>query len=80
VAGGEPEQWISVEERLPEKNGEYLVCSERGVETADYFSDSKSWETVRTYGSDCESRTIYFVTDWMPLHALPAPPQGKEQK
>lgn len=66
------EGWISVKESgNPAENGEYLVSSPSGVETADYYLGSMSWETVRTYGIDSESRTIYDVEWWRPLPTAP---------
>lgn len=62
-------EWISVEERLPDGNGVFLVSlKESGYENLVYFD-------VRRY-EDGEWRSIpdkLTVSHWMPL---PAPPKG----
>jgi hypothetical protein len=63
-------EWISVEERLPEENGVFIVSlKESGYEYLVYFD-------VRSY-ADGEWRNIpdkFTVSHWMPL---PEPPQMK---
>ena len=61
--------WISVEERLPEKDTRVLVFSECGVEVFEYEGDDKwwaddGWVHTNTYG----------ITHWQPL---PEPPKMK---
>ena len=59
--------WVSVDEQLPEHEGEYLVChwgmfngqkTQRYVDRDFFYSETKEWD--KTY-----------VTHWQPL---PAPP------
>ena len=59
------QEWISVEERLPEKGGSYLVFSSKSktVFTAHYWLSDR-WAN-RANGQ--------FITHWMPL---PQPPKG----
>ena len=73
-------QWISVEERLPERNGEYIVtaCDEGEpydeiiwndtvVVCAEYYKGCWIWEENNT-----EYSLDGIVTHWMPL---PEPPK-----
>lgn len=61
-------EWISVEDRLPEHNGLYLIYDEDTVRIADY------WAAV--YGpvwNDMNDHNIrYWSRYWMPL---PEPPK-----
>lgn len=61
--------WISVKDRLPKKEGDYLVYALLGMEdsgiTIKYFYDSKRWEG---YGGE-------WITHW---RRLPKPPKEKE--
>ena len=73
-------QWVSVEERLPERNGEYIVtaCDEGEpydeiiwndtvVVCAEYYKGCWTWEENNT-----EYSLDGIVTHWMPL---PEPPK-----
>lgn len=57
--------WISVDERLPERQGTYLVHTVKGAIKFGEF---------RSYLVNDEPQFDYFVTHWMPL---PEPPQVK---
>ena len=60
------DKWISVKDRLPDRDGWYLVMIKWADEaTTLYFSDD--------YWRDIEDE-IYSVTHWMPL---PMPPKGE---
>ncbi len=55
-------QWISVKDRLPEKNGNYLVCTKAmSVFTTHYWTDETRWSHYTNH-----------ITHWMPL---PDPPK-----
>ncbi len=61
-----PNQWISVDDRYPEKDGLYLChFTDKTIETFDYQSEDAD---DRTWGVH-----NYLVTHWMPL---PEPPKG----
>ena len=73
-------QWVSVEDRLPERNGTYIVtaCDEREpydmiiwndtvVVCAEYYKGCWTWEENNT-----EYSLDGIVTHWMPL---PEPPK-----
>lgn len=75
-------EWVSVEERLPEKHSEYIVCAcdegepvderiwgDTVVVCADYYDGTFTW-----YEGNTEYDISDIVTHWMPL---PAPP-GKD--
>ncbi len=67
--------WISVEDRLPEKEGDYLVYGDTWrVKIKVLKFDRHSDKSIRLRfwwsGSECNS-----VTYWMPL---PSPPKNKE--
>ena len=82
------QKWIPVTERLPEKDGEYLVFEKSvyGTRTrtlrfakdgrkVDKYDFHREWKNVWFY-YDCEwgHITIDTVTHWMPL---PEPPKGE---
>ena len=80
-----PNNWIRVEDRLPERTGTYLVFYHEWSDGAflptyeDYkiramrFLDSKRWCYPICMDKRCESDTHREVTHWMPL---PEPPEG----
>lgn len=67
-------KWISVEEKLPDKDGRYLVCDGGDVLEAQFYLTGQlrrpEWSTTDCY----ESEDLYHVTHWMPL---PEPPEGE---
>ena len=72
--GPEPKSpWINVEERLPEKNDEFLVkCSDCDYAIpADWFDGT--WKTMRGYGNEGEALELHLVTHWM---LMPDPPEA----
>ena len=66
-------KWISVEERLPETSGRYLVCIScpRGewIESNRYDDSEHAWEADAPGYHECSTD---YVTYWMPL---PEPPK-----
>ena len=82
------QQWISVEDRLPEKTGSYLVfyhewsggaflptyddCTIRVMR----FLDSRKWRYPVCVDKRCEADTNRAVTHWMPL---PEPPKEAQK-
>lgn len=69
--GYRKQEWISVEERLPEHLENVLACDTEGkIHTATYVA----YDTGR--GVFCSPvRNVHHFTHWMPL---PAPPKGGE--
>lgn len=78
-----PNEWVSVEERLPYNHGEYIVCvcdedesideqiwGDTVVVFADYYDGTFTW-----YEGDEEYDISDIVTHWMPL---PAPPTKED--
>jgi len=65
-------RWISVEERLPEKHVEVLICTE------DYGKNELGFATVAVWdGSEWietwdRQKSVHYVSHWMPL---PEPPK-----
>ena len=58
------DKWVSVDERLPEEEGKYIVCTEKNtVYCAKYHAKGKF------FGTDMHTH----ITHWQPL---PAPPKG----
>ena len=84
----ETSKWIPVSERLPEKDGEYLVfeIARYGTQTrtlrfakdgrkVDKYDFRRGWKNVWFYyDSEWGHITIDTVTHWMPL---PEPPKGE---
>lgn len=60
------QDWISVEDRLPDVEGKYLVCIANGRVHIDYFIDD--------YCNGHPAFGRYAVTHWMPF---PEPPKGE---
>lgn len=66
-----PDKWVSVKDRLPEKQGEYIAFDGKSVFGAYYEGgtlDTKWTDTTEWYRD-------YVVTHWMPL---PKPPKEDE--
>ena len=63
-------EWISVEDRLPEREGKYLVYTVKG---AIRFGEYRSYLVGDS--KFCGPQFDYYVTHWMPL---PDPPKGGE--
>lgn len=58
-------EWISVEDRMPEREGTYLVCTYKRAIKFDFYGH---------YGVRDKPQFDYDVTHWMPL---PQPPEMK---
>ena len=56
--------WVSVEDRLPEKKGDYIAYTKDGIVWSYFFDDG--W--VDSLGYDTDT-----VTHWMPLPEPPEP-------
>lgn len=73
-------KWVSVEERLPEESGNYLVVLDRGepeVHEAVFYmyKDTPNWrDPVEEY------EKYKFVTHWMPLPEPPGQLHSEEEK
>ena len=70
------QKWIPVTERLPEKNGTYLVLwTNKAVSDAEYESTYKSFGYWIDILLDTDEEWIAYqhITHWMPL---PEPPKG----
>ena len=66
VAGYRKQEWISVDERLPESRKFVIVCDEYGnVGEAYFYKQDRKFEWV-------DDEEIAFATHWMPL---PEPPK-----
>ena len=62
----EADRWIPVSERLPDKNGNYLVCLNNGGITTDIFDEEELFMGFWGY-----------MTHWRPL---PKAPESEENK
>lgn len=60
-------KWISVEDRLPDESGSYLVCTRRSYAfTAHFYLNTNEWK------SHFAGSAGKHITHWMPL---PEPPK-----
>lgn len=70
------QEWISVDERLPQKSGDYLTYHEhRSCGVLYYNADIKLWNV---YYSDDVRNAIRSITHWMPLPKAPKMKGGAE--
>lgn len=71
------QKWIPVSERLPDKDGEYLVrFADKGISNTEYESKFGSfgyWLSIM-WDEDADWFPYVGVTHWMPL---PEPPKGE---
>lgn len=57
-------KWITIKERLPEKEGTVLACTHYGKTVTAYFMDiSNEWDVTGFDGA----KELSFITAWMPL-------------
>ena len=82
------QEWISVDDRLPEKDGAYLVTTNsfgdrqsvklrwfaKDGENVDAYDLAGQKDVWYLYDIECGYVSIKTVTHWMPL---PEPPKGK---
>ena len=66
--------WVSVDERLPECEGSYIVYTERGSIYASHFYTEKRFASGYVREAQWSQRGTVKVTHWMPL---PEPPKGE---
>lgn len=71
IAGLNADKWISVEERLPEENGSYLVVGKTKTAHTSHF-----YKELKIHGKVFSAHfSNKYVTHWMPL---PEPPGESE--
>lgn len=68
--------WISVEERLPEKHVEVLICTEDYGKNELGFANTAVWDGSEWIETWNRKESIPYVSHWMPL---PAPPKEVSQ-
>ena len=68
------QEWISVTERLPEKEDTYLVYTERGSVYSSHFYAEMKFASGYVREASWSQRGKVKVTHWMPL---PQPPKGE---
>jgi len=67
-------EWIKVEDRLPEKEGTYLVCAKEyeKATVAEYnMIGGKKWIALQNVGTYDDWDYDCIVTHWMPLPENP---------
>ena len=67
--------WISVEERLPEKHVEVLICTEDYGKNELGFANTAVWDGSEWIETWNRKESIPYVSHWMPL---PVPPKEVE--
>lgn len=77
-AGCRKQEWISVDERLPNESGYFLVYIPRESAgfrvNAYYYCENETWED----GNGMASSEYYGITHWMPLPEAPKMKGGAE--
>lgn len=64
------QEWISVEEALPDDSVEVILCTRSGIVVTGYYDKyRKNWVQYYAGGALC-----VVVTHWMPM---PEPPKGE---
>lgn len=77
--GYRKQEWISVDERLPEESGVYVACTDNGNPmTLDYSAKHKLFNSFDSYPRDVAEGFAIPVTHWMPLPEAPKMKGGKE--
>ena len=66
------QEWISVEDRLPEKSGYYLVFTDIG--RIALLAYSKKYQAFNAHDDSYSEEYVIPVTHWMPM---PNPPKGE---
>ena len=64
-------QWISVEERLPEKHVEVLICTEDYGKNELGFANTAVWDGSEWIETWNRKESIPYVSHWMPLPESP---------
>ena len=73
------QEWISVEERLPEVSGIYLAYSNSGNRLVlDYSAKHKLFNSFDSYSTEQAEVFAIGVTHWMPLPEAPKMKGGAE--
>ena len=65
-------KWISVDERLPEKHVEVLICTEDYGKNELGFANTAVWDGSEWIETWNRKESIPYVSHWMPL---PVPPK-----
>ena len=81
-----PNEWVSVEERLPIKSGEYLAyTTDENIGLIEFDKDCGEFGFSKEYYQDgayldSEWTKADWITHWMPLPAPPdrRPPEGED--
>ena len=69
------QEWISVDDKLPEKSGYYLVFADNG--RREVLSYSKKYQAFNAFDDAYSEEYVIPVTHWTPM---PNPPKGEERK
>lgn len=67
-------EWISVKDRLPDSNGNYLTYYDGLYNVLPYSTKHKRFNAYNDVDSEWVERCHIVVTHWMPL---PEPPKGE---
>ena len=66
------QEWVSVDDRLPEESGYYLVFADIGRN--EVLSYSKKYQAFNAFDDSYSESNVIPVTHWMPM---PNPPKGE---
>lgn len=74
-AGYRKQEWISVDERLPEESGDYLTYHNGVISALEYSTKHKLFNAVDSLPEKFSKKHSIMVSHWMPL---PEAPKGGE--
>ena len=73
IDGVTVQEWVSVDDRLPEESGFYLVFAD--LERSEVLPYSKKYQAFNAFDDNYSEENVIPVTHWMPM---PEPPEREK--